>query len=391
MIQRDTSFIASNPGRNPDAIRICFVVSSLCNEGPVNVMYNIIQFVDFSKFEVSVVTLIPEKKNSRINDFKKFPISIYPLAPKENGGPLSMFKALKKKILEINPHMLHAHCPRSLYMLCFLPRKFKRIYTIHIYPGLQQRILYGELKGRIVIGLNHLFTRKIDLPIACAESVSELYKKNMGWNIKSIPNGSSLSVWEENSEQKSEIRRKLGLREDKKYFISIGRFSAEKNPQILIQAFRKLSNPDINLIMLGNGPMWETLKNEANERIILPGFKTNIYDYLIASDYYVSASDVEGLANTLLESMTVGLLPLLSDIPSHREVLSKMKQTVGYLFDNKDINDLENKINRIVKTVDKQAASQEIKSVFNEYYTAQKMSLSYQSAYTNLFLKNNLL
>ena len=30
-------------------------------------------------------------------------------------------------------------------------------------------------------------------------------------------------------------------------------------------------------------------------RILLPGFKTNVYDYLIASDYYISASDVEGI------------------------------------------------------------------------------------------------
>lgn len=389
MTQSDVSFIAPNHKRNSSAIRICFVVSSLCNEGPVNVMYNIIQYIDFSKYEVSIITLIPEKKNSRIEDFKKFPLSIHPLAPKENIAPLTMFKALKKKILEINPHMLHAHCPRSLYLLCFLPRKFKRIYTIHIYPGLQQKILYGGLKGRIVIGLNNFFTRKIDLPIACAESVSELYRKKQGWSIMSIPNGCSLSVWEENSIQKSELRRKLGLQEDKKYFIYIGRFSAEKNPQLLIQAFSKLKNPDINLIMLGGGPMWETLKNEANERIILPGFKTNIKDYLIASDYYVSASDVEGLANTLLESMAIGLLPLLSDIPSHREVLSKMKQPVGFIFDNKDINDLENKINRMVNTIDKHTASQEIKSVFNDYYTAERMSLSYQSAYANLFTKNN--
>lgn len=390
MIQSDISLITSNQKRNPDTIKICFIVSSLCNEGPVNVMYNIIQFIDFSKFEVSIVTLIPEKGNSRLDDFKKFPISIYQLAPKENIGPLMMYKTLKKKIIEINPHMLHAHCPRSLYLLYFLPRKFKRIYTIHIYPGLQQKILYGELKGRIVIGLNHFFTRKIDLPIACAESVAELYKKNKGWDIISIPNGSSLSVWEENKNQKSEIRRKLGLQENKKYFIYIGRFSAEKNPQLLTQAFRKLKNPDISLIMLGSGPMWETLKNEANQQIILPGFKTNIYDYLIASDYYISASDVEGLANTLLESMAVGLLPLLSDIPSHREVLSKMKQTVGFIFDNKNINDLENKINRIIQTVDAQMASQEIKSIFNEYYTAKKMSHSYQSAYADLFSKNNL-
>ena len=29
--------------------RICYLVSSLCNEGPVNVMYNIVKNIDFFK------------------------------------------------------------------------------------------------------------------------------------------------------------------------------------------------------------------------------------------------------------------------------------------------------------------------------------------------------
>ncbi len=60
-----------------------------------------------------------------------------------------------------------------------------------------------------------------------------------------------------------------------------------------------------------------------------------------------SASDDEGLANTLLESMTVGLPMLLSDIPSHQEVLSKMSVTTGYIFNNKDSNSLFDKIENV--------------------------------------------
>ena len=59
--------------------KVCFLVSSLCNEGPVNVMYNIIQYMDFSKFKVSIITFIPEKKTTRIKDFQKYPLSIHQL------------------------------------------------------------------------------------------------------------------------------------------------------------------------------------------------------------------------------------------------------------------------------------------------------------------------
>ena len=369
-------------------IRVCFAVSSLCNEGPVNVMYNIIQYMDFSKFEVSILTLIPEEANTRIEDFKKLPVSIYQLAPTRKPSPIHMFRSFRQAVIRIRPDMVHSHCPRSFYFSCFLPKQYKRVYTIHIYPGLQQEILYGKIKGKIVNQLNHLFTRFMDLPIGCAESVGMLYKKNKGLDISSIPNGCSLPLWNVDSRQKQNLRQTLGLKEEVRYFIFIGRFSSEKNPQILVDAFQRLKNPKIGLIMLGTGPMWERLSQCKEERILFPGFKTNVYDYLIASDYYISASAIEGLANTLLESMTVGLPMLLSDIPSHQEVLSKMEKPVGFIFDNKSTADLEDKINTLIETIDRETAAAEIKRVFAKYYTARKMSESYQSAYTDLFLKN---
>lgn len=374
----------SNHKQQYSMIQICFVVSSLCNEGPVNVMYNIIQYMDFSKFEVSIITLIPEKKNTRLDDFKRLPISIYQIAEKETPNFITMFCALKKQLEKISPQIIHAHCPRSLYLSYFLPKHYKRVYTIHIYPGLQQEILYGKRKGYIVNMLNHFFTHKMDLPIACADSIRELYKEKKHWNIMSIPNGSSLPVWNGSNDEKNKIRKKLGLRIDLKYFIFIGRFSEEKNPQKLVAAFLKIKNPQIGLIMLGNGPLYAELSQKRNDNIVFPGFVTNVYEYLIASDFYISASDVEGLANTLLESMTIGLPMALSNIPSHKEVLSKMTKNVGYIFDNKNIDDIIDKITKVTQLVDHKAAHLEIRAIFEKWYTARKMSKSYETAYISL-------
>lgn len=363
--------------------KVCFLVSSLCNEGPVNVMYNIIRYMDFSRFEVSIITLIPEKKTSRIDDFRRFPLTIHQLAPKDPLSPLALFKALKREVKAVDPDMLHAHCPRSLYLMCFLPRKYKRVYTIHIYPGLQQQILYGKWKGTIVNQLNHFFTRRVDLPIGCAESVGTLYKERKGWDIPCIPNGSSLPVWEPDESHREELRERLGLKEGIRYFIFIGRFSKEKNPELLVQAFKRMEGKPVGLVMLGDGPLWEKLKREENDRLLLPGFRTNVYDYLIAADYYISASDVEGLANTLLESMTVGLPMLLSDIPSHREVFAKTRRTVGYIFTNTDLEDLMDKLEKVLR-LDRKEVEREVQETFKRYYTAEKMSQAYQKAYESL-------
>jgi glycosyltransferase involved in cell wall biosynthesis len=134
--------------------------------------------------------------------------------------------------------------------------------------------------------------------------------------------------------------------------------------------------------------MWEQLKREESERLLFPGFTTEVYEYLIASDYYISASDVEGLANTLLESMTIGLPLLLSDIPSHREVMSKMSRVTGYIANQHDVDDIVDKIKQLTRSVNREEAGAEIRKVFSEHYTAKQMSDQYQAAYQDLYRKH---
>lgn len=365
-------------------IKVCYIVSSLCNEGPVNVMYNIIRYMDFSKFEISIITLVPEKAHSRMNDFSALPIAIYQLCKDNKQNLFALYFSLKKKLSGLNPDMVHAHCPRSLYLIAFLPKKYKKIYTIHIYPGLQQHILYGKLKGSLIIWLNHFFTYRIDMPIGCAESVGELYKKNKKRTFKCIPNGCSLPVWPYDENYKQKTKERLGLEKQIRYFIFIGRFSYEKHPEVIIEAFNLLDNKNnTGLIMLGNGPMWDVLKQQ-NPHILMPGFTTNIYDYLIASDFYISASDVEGLPNTLLESMTVGLPALLSDIPAHREVMSKTVDSGYSLFNNANIANIVSGMSNIISVNDIENKRIKVQNSFQAYYTAEMMSQKYQQVYISL-------
>lgn len=201
--------------------------------------------------------------------------------------------------------------------------------------------------------------------------------------MKVIPNGCSLPVWKEDLSQKSKLRRLFGLKEDVKYFIFIGRFSHEKHPEMIIKAFEQMNDPKLGVVLLGNGDLYDELKSHETENIILPGFKSNIYDYLIASDYYISASDVEGLPNTLLESMTVGLPSVLSDIDPHKEVLSKSAIPMGFTFDNSSMDSLLAAIKKVL-SLDVKSTAKTIHEVFEKYYTAKHMSEQYQKEYENI-------
>ena len=171
-----------------------------------------------------------------------------------------------------------------------------------------------------------------------------------------------------------------------KYFIFISRFSQEKNPDIIISAFRLLDRSDIGLVMLGKGPMWDELKKQESANIIMPGFSNRVYDYIIASDFYISASNTEGLANTLLESMSVGLPMLLSDIPSHRAVMKMLGDDTGILYDQHNQNKLLEGIIGIME-LDSLKASRHIQSLYIKEFTSEIMSKRYQEEYLNLLSK----
>lgn len=364
-------------------IKVCYVISSLSNQGPPNVLYNIIQYMDFDKFEVYIITMVEEQKISRLEDFKSLPIKVIQMSPEKTQNPLSMFLTLKKTVDSINPDIIHTHCPRSMFLVPFLSKKYKKIETVHIYPGIQQKVMYGKMKGAIVIWLSNFFTKKMDMPIACSESVAQSYWDEQHFKMKAIPNGSSLPLWAKNLEQKNKLRKSFGLKDGVKYFIFIGRFSNEKHPEMIIKAFELLNNPNLGVVLLGNGDLFDELKKHESDNIIIPGFKTNVYEYLIACDYYISASDVEGLANTLLESMTVGLPCVLSNIPSHKEVIAKTIQPMGYTFDNTQMDTLLKAIQNVLN-LDYDSTAESIREVFAQHYTAKQMSAKYQCEYINI-------
>ena len=363
--------------------KVCYVISSLSNQGPPNVLYNIIQYMDFERFEVSIITMIEEQEISRFNEFKALPIKIVQMSPNKTQNPISMYFTLRKTVKRLDPDILHTHCPRSMILVPLLPKKYKKVETVHIFPGIQQKVMYGKVKGTVVIWLSHFFTKRMDLPIACSESVAQSYWDEQCFKMKAIPNGCSLPIWKRDEDEKQKLRHQFGMKDGVRYFIFIGRFSQEKNPDLLVKAFEQIKDENLGIILLGDGVMYGELKIHETDRIMLPGFRSNVYDYLKAADYYISASDIEGLANTLLESMTVGLPCVLSDIPSHREVMSKADQSIGYLFNGHDLTSLIECIEK-VKMLDVRPTSVYIQQLFCKYYTAKMMSENYQKEYIRM-------
>lgn len=123
------------------------------------------------------------------------------------------------------------------------------------------------------------------------------------------------------------IKTQWGLQKDG-YVLSLGRIVPEKGLHYLIQAFKKC-NTTKNLVIAGgsnsNKDYYNSLLEMASgdKRIIFTGFVTGKIIAELYSNAYIFAlpSNLEGMANALLEAMSYGNCCLVSDIPENIEVV----------------------------------------------------------------------
>lgn len=110
--------------------------------------------------------------------------------------------------------------------------------------------------------------------------------------------------------------------EPEKVIVAVGRLDQQKNHSILIHAFAECPqlNQEYTLVIYGEG----VLRSELNtlirqlgmeERIFLPGNIKDVYHKIKTAALYVLPSNFEGMPNSLIEAMAVGLPCISTDCP----------------------------------------------------------------------------
>ena len=113
------------------------------------------------------------------------------------------------------------------------------------------------------------------------------------------------------------------------------RFSEQKNVIRLITAACKACRLQAKLkfIILGDGEHYQLCKSivasyRLNERVLLPGWDSDVAPWLAAFDAFILYSRWEAMPYSIIEAMHAGLPIIGSDIPSIRELVD---ESVGWL------------------------------------------------------------
>jgi glycosyltransferase involved in cell wall biosynthesis len=102
---------------------------------------------------------------------------------------------------------------------------------------------------------------------------------------------------------------------------AVGRLEHQKNYTMLINAFSKLRNLDLILNIYGEGSLKGELQSLINElglsnHIKVWGRSNNIKEVFLSTDLFVLSSNAEGMPNSLMEAMAVGLPCISTDCPT---------------------------------------------------------------------------
>ena len=135
--------------------------------------------------------------------------------------------------------------------------------------------------------------------------------------------------------------------EGKQILLFTGRYSKEKSHSVLLEAAAKSRHADtLQLILAGDGPLKETLKQAARKLPCPPIFRFFSHEELLRvinfSDLYVHPAEIEIEAIACLEAIACGLVPVISDSP--RSATRYFALDEKNLFRCNDSQDLADKI-----------------------------------------------
>lgn len=110
--------------------------------------------------------------------------------------------------------------------------------------------------------------------------------------------------------------------EREKELVAVGRVDANKNHEMLIRAFADVADqfPEYRLTIYGEGELKGKLtelvsKLGMQRKIFLPGAISNVQDAIYKARIFILPSNTEGVPNTLIEAMILGLTVIATDCP----------------------------------------------------------------------------
>ncbi len=347
----------------PAPIQILHLVTGLNAGGGEKMVFQFSSKLDQGKYTSHVLTLDSDS-NLLVPQFIESGIKVESLNVRKN--IFGIFTAIsrlysyleKNKISIIHAHLYHALVLAVLTKL--ISPSLKIIWTSHSSHQ-------TSLLRKIVVFLIRPL-RKHD--ILFMKDMKTWYTKN---RYSIIPNGIEQSKFTDNIEKYDTFT-----------FISVGRLETVKNHQLLIKISARLSNFNFNLLIVGSGPEYSSLKAAIDKfnlgaRIQLLGYREDSAELIAKSHCLLLPSLREGLPLVILES-ALCKVPIIASAQSLGNTL--IGKDEGYIV---DLTEFEKAMLEVINNYENaQIKAEKFYSKVKQHYSLESCIQSHERLYAKI-------
>lgn len=286
-------------------MKIMFYINSIRHGGAERVMSNLATMLSKKDNECILVTSFRGDNEYSLGDSVRR-IALFEEKPRSNFLKRNavLIRSLRKCLKEEKPDVLISFMaePNFRAILASVGLKNKTLISIRNdpkkeYPNTVTRILAKTL-------------------YRSADGIVFQTKDAKKWFPKAIQKKSRIIF-----NQVDEIFYNTVYDGERHDIVTTGRLVPQKNHKMLIRAFASIADQVTdNLIIYGEGDLRDELealiaKLHMENRIILPGVIKNVPNTIKSARLFVLSSDYEGMPNSLMEAMALGLPCISTDCP----------------------------------------------------------------------------
>ena len=307
-----------------------------------------------NEYDINIIDFFGTKKKYYGSGFWKTRISLLEIFFKN-------FFKLKRYLDKNNPDFLIIHLLTSLPLILLILFKFKTKFILRI-SGYPKMNFFRNILWKIAL-------RKIYCIISPTQKTSEYIK-----NLNFIEKEKIISIYDPIISYRKINKLKKHEVKFQNYFVSIGRLTKQKNLFLLLGAFKDLYNEknlEEKLIIIGDGELKDKIQkyinfNNLTEKIILLGYKKNVYKYLYNAKAFVLTSLWEDPGFVLIEAANCRTSLISSDCKNGPIEFLKDKDN-GYLFRSNSKTDLKQKILEFKNSNEKNIKTKKFNALKDSY------------------------
>ena len=234
--------------------------------------------------------------------------------------------------------------------------------------------------------------KKVDIIIAPTAKMKQVLEdygvKN---NIEIVPSGICLQQHQGRmtAPERDKMRQVLGIPKDHKVGLNLGRLGTEKNLDEVVALFalQLQRNPDLTLLIVGDGPAREKLCRQAQElgisdHVIFTGMvePDQVQKYYQLGDMFVSASTSETQGLTYIEAAANGLPLVCREDPCLDGVIAQGENGFTYTSPDEFLDEMDRVLEDADWCVCAGQKSEEIASRYGKEQFAQNIEAIYEAA-----------